>query len=179
MTFKSMAKNINTTSDTLFLETFLPVVCKCKDTICITIDDINIGLELAVIDLINVEPDLKGTRNTTLTDFFQKSCNDRHIIVNQYNIWFFVTNNIREDIKSESLLRRCIRRHGAFFHVSRIQDTNIGRIGAVVRRELGMFLESKVSDREEGLFGENLYKPIGNFTIPSILVCMCTNKKHF
>ena len=65
---KSVEQHVNRTGDTLVLDALLPEGREGEDTIRITVDDIQIHLQLCRIDLVNVNPDLEGARKAGLAN---------------------------------------------------------------------------------------------------------------
>ena len=65
---KTVKKHINGTSNSLVLDALLPEGRECKDTVGITVDDIQIHLELRRVDLVNINPDLEGARDAGLAN---------------------------------------------------------------------------------------------------------------
>jgi hypothetical protein len=65
---ESVAKNIDWSRHTLVLDTLLPITRKGENAIGVTVQDINKGLKLRIIDLVHIDPDLEIARNTRLAN---------------------------------------------------------------------------------------------------------------
>ena len=153
-----MQNDINGASDTLILETLLPVRRKGEHTIRIAVQDIEVGLELGGIDLVAVHPDLEGARDARLANLLRKPGDNRHVVIDENHIGRLLANHIRKGREAESLGSGLLERR-------RVDHIDIGRVASVIGRGLGKLLETEVGELEPGLLGELVHEIVGDLGI--------------
>lgn len=164
-------KDIYGTCDTLILETLFPVGREGKNTVCITVENIQIALKLCVLDLVYVDPDLEIALHTALADLLKETSHNTHIVVDHNDVRLLLANDIRKGLKTEALSKRLLHRRC-------IQDTDTRRLRAMRRRSLRMLLKTEVCDREKGNLGELTNDTVADLALPRKLLDMRTYEEE-
>lgn len=164
-----MTQNTDGPGDSLVLELLLPVGRESEHAIRVAIQDINHGLQLTIVDLVAVDPDLEIPLNPGLADFLQKSRDYRHVVVEHDDIWLLTANALHEMLIAESLL-------WGGLHGRRVNDVNTGGVLAILGGSLRVLLESEMDEIQPGELGELLQNAMGDLGIAGELMSMCTHQ---